>query len=107
AVVFAVIIYYGRRFFGRGIEVAALFFVATLGPLLGFVMLYTFRYTFVADHYQYLACIGPIALVAGGFTKLTAGMKNGHWVTWTSALAVVACLSTLTVRQSATYRDTE
>jgi len=58
AVVFAVMVYYGRRFFGRSVEVAALFFVTTLGPLLGFIMLYTFRYTFVADHYQYLASIG-------------------------------------------------
>jgi tetratricopeptide (TPR) repeat protein len=103
----AALIYFARRFVGRSIEVAALFFVATLGPLLGFVMLYTFRYTFVADHYQYLACIGPIALVAGGFTKLTEGIKNGQWVTWASAFAVLACLSTLTLGQSATYRDTE
>ena len=42
------------------------FFVATLSPVLGFIMLYTFRYTFVADHYQYLACIGPIALASAG-----------------------------------------
>jgi len=31
------------------------FYAATLSPLLGFVMVYTFRYTFVADHYQYAA----------------------------------------------------
>ncbi len=48
-------IYFARRLTGRGVEVAALFFVATLSPMLGFIMLYTFRYTFVADHYQYLA----------------------------------------------------
>ena len=52
------------------VEVAALFFVATLSPVLGFIMLYTFRYTFVADHYQYLASIGPIALVSAGITTL-------------------------------------
>src|SRR6266567_2928565 len=56
-------IYFARRYVGRGVEVAAVFFVATLSPVLGFIMLYTFRYTFVADHYQYLASIGPIALV--------------------------------------------
>jgi tetratricopeptide (TPR) repeat protein len=60
-----VVIYFTRRFAGRGVEVAALFFVATLSPMLGFIMLYTFRYTFVADHYQYAASIGPIALAAG------------------------------------------
>src|SRR5262249_37631348 len=39
-----------RRYLGRSVEVAAAFFVATLSPMLGFIMLFTFRYTFVADH---------------------------------------------------------
>ncbi|PYJ70329.1 MAG: hypothetical protein DME75_09435 [Verrucomicrobia bacterium] len=45
------VIYFGRRRLGRGVEVAAAFFVATLSPVLGFIMLFTFYYTFVADHY--------------------------------------------------------
>ncbi|HEX4640751.1 MAG TPA: tetratricopeptide repeat protein [Chthoniobacterales bacterium] len=64
----AVAIYFGRRWVGRSAEVALLFFGTTLGPVLGFIMLYTFRYSFVADHYQYLASIGPLALVAAGTT---------------------------------------
>jgi len=60
------VICFARRHLGRGIEVAVLFFVATLSPLLGFIMLFTFRYTFVADHYQYVASIGLMALAAGG-----------------------------------------
>jgi hypothetical protein len=48
-----VAIYFLRRYVGRSVEVAAAFFVATLSPVLGFIMLFTFRYTFVADHYQY------------------------------------------------------
>src|SRR6266480_4660058 len=63
-------IYFVRRYVGRGVEVAAAFFVVTLSPVLGFIMLATFRYTFVADHYQYLACIGPIALVSAGVVSL-------------------------------------
>src|SRR6266481_4926179 len=65
-IVLCVAIYFLRRYLGRGVEVAAAFFVATLSPVLGFIMLFSFRYTFVADHYQYLACIGPIALVSAG-----------------------------------------
>ena len=64
-----VVIYFARRLAGRGVEVAALFYVATLSPMLGFIMLYTFRYSFVADHYQYAASIGPIALAAAGMTR--------------------------------------
>ena len=103
----AVLVYFGRRFFGRSIEVALLFFVTTLSPLLGLIMLYTFRYTFVADHYQYIACIGPITLAACGFIKLTETIKNGQWIAGSGAFAVVVCLSLLTWRQSATYRDME
>src|SRR5207249_8195073 len=64
--VFCAAVYFLRRYMGRSVEVAAAFFVATLSPMLGFIMLFTFRYTFVADHYQYLACIGPIALASAG-----------------------------------------
>lgn len=41
---------------------AFLFFCGTLFPVLGFFNLYTFRYSFVTNHYQYLAAVGPIAL---------------------------------------------
>jgi protein O-mannosyl-transferase len=102
-----VAVLFARRFLGRGLEVALLFFVATLSPLLGFVMLYTFRYTFVADHYQYLACLGPIALVSAGFVKLVERIGTARWIAWIGILAVVGCLSVLTFRQSTTYRDLE
>jgi tetratricopeptide (TPR) repeat protein len=61
-----VMIWFGRRRLGRGVEVAAVFFAATLSPMLGFIMLWTFLFSFVADHYQYLACLGPLALAAAG-----------------------------------------
>ena len=100
-------ILFGRRFFGRSVEVAALFFVTTLGPLLGFIMLYTFRYTFVADHYQYLASIGPIALACAGLMTLSRSSKTLQWPVVVSGLAILGFLSLLTWRQSATYRDLE
>ena len=59
-----VAIYFLRRYFGRSVEVAAAFFVFTLSPVLGFIMLFTFRYTFVADHYQYLPSSGRSRLRA-------------------------------------------
>ena len=107
AVVFAVMVYYGRRFFGRSVEVAALFFVTTLGPLLGFIMLYTFRFTFVADHYQYLASIGPIALASAGLVTLSRSSKTLQWPVVAGGFAILICLGLLTWRQSATYRDLE
>ncbi len=64
AAAFGGVIYFTRRFFGRAVETALIFFAVTLSPVMGLIMEYTFRYTFVADHYQYVACIGPMALVA-------------------------------------------
>ncbi len=97
-----------RRFFGRSVEVAGLYFVATLSPMLGFVMEYTFKYSFVADHYQYAAGIGPLALAAAGlnkalgcFERRTPLLKPAVWA------AVLLTLATLTWRQSRTYLDSE
>jgi len=102
-----VAIYFGRRYFGRSVEVAAAFFVATLSPVLGFIMLFTFRYTFVADHYQYLACIGPIALASAGIVSLGDEFAQYRTAIISAALLMVAGLGTLTWRQAATYTDIE
>jgi tetratricopeptide (TPR) repeat protein len=102
-----VAIYFARRYVGRSVEVAAAFFVATLSPVLGFIMLYTFRYTFVADHYQYLACIGPVALVSAGLVTLANSVKYGQPFLFALGILVLGTLGSLTWRQSAGYRDSE
>ena len=102
-----VAIYFLRRYFGRSIEVAAAFFLATLSPVLGFIMLFTFRYTFVADHYQYLACIGPIALASAGIVILSDKFTQYPAVIVSAAFLIVASLGALTWRQAATYTDIE
>ena len=107
AILLIAAICYARRHFGRGVEVAILFFLTTLAPLLGFIMLYTFRYTFVADHYQYLASIGPIALVSAGLVTFGRSSENRRWLVAGASVAILICLELLTWRQSATYRDAE
>jgi tetratricopeptide (TPR) repeat protein len=102
-----VAIYFVRRYLGRSVEVAAVFFVATLSPVLGFIMLYTFRYTFVADHYQYLACIGPVALASAGVATLAGTFQRIRRLILSAAVCVVATLAVLTWRQSTMYGDIE
>jgi tetratricopeptide (TPR) repeat protein len=101
------LIYFARRYVGRSVEVAVVFFVATLSPVLGFIMLYTFRYTFVADHYQYLASIGPIALASAGVVSLAGTFERSRPLIFGTAVAMVATLAVLTWRQSAMYADIE
>src|SRR5213082_2325666 len=107
AVAVCTAIYWLRRYTGRSVEVAAAFFVATLSPVLGFIMLFTYRYTFVADHYQYLACVGPIALASAGIVSLSHKFSQYCAVIVSAALLVVATLAALTWRQAAMYGDIE
>ena len=101
------VIYFVRRYVGRGVEVAAAFFVATLSPVLGFIMLYTFRYTFVADHYQYLASIGPIALASAGVATLARYFERSRPLILSAAVCLIVTLAVLTWRQAAMYGDIE
>lgn len=50
---------------GRGPFCAVAFYGLTISPVLGFISFYTETYTFVADHYQYVPCIGLLALFVG------------------------------------------
>ncbi len=58
------VLFWLRDRIGRGPLTAVLFFAGTLFPALGFVDFYPMRYSLVADHFQYLASIGLIALLA-------------------------------------------
>ncbi len=101
-----VVIWRARRWTGRTVEVAAAFFVATLSPVLGFIMLYTFLYSFVADHYQYLACIGPFALFAAGMEiglgRVAAGKPFLQPVMYA---ALLTALGALTWKQCGMYAN--
>ena len=54
------------RHWTRAPLAAALVFRRDAFPVMGFFNLYTFRYSFVADHYQYLASLGIITLFSAG-----------------------------------------
>ena len=97
-----------RRWAGRSVEVAAVFFAVTLSPVLGFIMLYTFAYSFVADHYQYLACLGPIALAAAGMERGWGRMtKQRPFPGILFCAAFLTALGVLTWHQCGMYADEE
>jgi tetratricopeptide (TPR) repeat protein len=103
-----VVIYFARRFAGRGIEAAAVFYVATLSPMLGFIMLYTFRYASTADHYQYVASIGPIALAAAGMTMAFGFFeKRKFFLGPALGGTLLLVLGLLTWQQCGMYADEE
>ena len=85
---------------------AALFFVGSLFPVLGFVNVYPFVFSFVADHFVYLPSLGVIVGMAAGATTLVAALdpRRRRWAPAAAAVLLIA-LAALTFRQSQVYRD--
>lgn len=112
----------------------ALYFAGTLFPALGFFNVFPFVYSYVADHFQYLACLGVIVPVCAGLTQWLAsrpepGRAVGRasrpisvdpsgdkprptnssdprsWLRRVIPVALVALLGLLTWRQAHDYRD--
>ncbi len=87
---------------------ALLFFMGTLFPALGFFNAYSFCYSFVNDHHQYLASLGIIAAASAA-----AALLLGRWAWWAKApgnwlrLALLAILAGLTWRRAGVFRDDE
>ncbi len=64
----------------RGPLAGYLFFVGTLFPALGFLNVYPFMFSYVADHFQYLASLGIIVPVAAGIAKLAEKVRRSSWM---------------------------
>jgi tetratricopeptide (TPR) repeat protein len=84
------------------------FFVAALLPVLGFFDVYYFRYSFVADHFQYLASAGLIAVVVtGGVIVCDRAGPRGRQIGVVAVPVALLSLGALTWRQAHIYRDVE
>ena len=84
------------------------FFVVSLLPVLGFFDVFYFRYSYVADHFQYLACVGLIALVvAAGATASQRASQRGRDLGTLAGAIVLLTLGLCTWWQSRIYHDSE
>lgn len=85
---------------------AGAYFAVSLFPVMGFFDVFYFRYSFVADHFQHLASMGPLALAGAGLARARLSLlaaRPGWRVGW-AALPVLV-LAALAWRQCALYRD--
>ncbi len=89
----------------RGPLTALLYFSLTLFPVLGFLNVYPFVYSFVADHFQYLAGLAVIVPAAAAVTLLTNRIQGAPRAILPVSLSLI--LAVLTWRQSGMYRDPE
>ncbi|OGP15240.1 MAG: hypothetical protein A2054_00445 [Deltaproteobacteria bacterium GWA2_55_10] len=91
---------------GKGALAAVAFFLVTLFPALGFFNVYPFRYSFVADHFQYLASAGLIVLFAesaGRLTEKAGAFRNLRF----AAAPIIIALGALAWNQTHIYKDLE
>jgi tetratricopeptide (TPR) repeat protein len=87
---------------------ASLFFVGALSPLLGIFSFSYQRYSFVADHFQYLASQGVITLVASGSVWLQDRWRLvPRFAGIALCVAVLAMLAILTREHSRAFVDLE
>ncbi|MBF0289196.1 MAG: tetratricopeptide repeat protein [SAR324 cluster bacterium] len=107
----------------QGIVLVILYYTITLFPALGFFNVYPFRYSFVADHFQYLASLGILVIlvqsVYGGiaFADEQWLMAGGAGVAkretyllglgWTMGVVIVFMLGSLTWKQSVVFENLE
>jgi len=87
----------------RGALAAYLFFVGSLFPALGFVNLWAGQYSHVWDHWQYLADLGPLALIAAGLARLEPALGQRAWRLAVGAL--VGLLGLLSWQHSGMFAD--
>jgi protein O-mannosyl-transferase len=88
---------------------AWLVFVGCLFPALGFVNVYPFVFSFVADHFQYLPSLAVAAAVGAGATTLATravrARPDARPLVSAAALAMVALLGLLTWRRGHVFAD--
>ena len=101
----ALLFWWRRKALNRGLVAGVVFFVSALAPVSGVIWIYTFQWSYVADHYQYLACVGLIAPAAALAVRVSRNWPGPARLV--PLLALIAGLGVLTWRQCAVYRDLE
>ena len=92
----------------RGPLAGALYFVGTLFPVLGFFNIFPFIYSFVADHFQYLAGLGVIVVASAAMAMFAERRPVPfRYAGYFACLALLAVLACLTWRQCRMYGDLE
>jgi protein O-mannosyl-transferase len=93
-----------RNRFSRLLLFAWGFYCISLLPVMGFTDVGFMKYSLVADHYQHIAIVGAIALVAAGWSMWhRQTRRESRWLTNSIAAVVLGTLALLTWRQSGLY----
>ncbi len=101
-------ILWSLRRWSRAPLAGVLIYIVLLLPSLGFLNIYFFIYSFVADHWQYLACLGIITPCASGIVLLAERSKRWQALLEPATMLLLGgILFVLTWQQSRMYTDIE
>jgi tetratricopeptide (TPR) repeat protein len=108
AVVVPIALWLARGRIGRGPLAAVLIFGGVLFPAIGFLNVYPFRFSFVADHFQYHAGVALIALAAALITQAIArASANRKELTIAASILPIGALGLLTLLRTTVFYDSE
>jgi tetratricopeptide (TPR) repeat protein len=96
---------YAAKKGNRGPVTAWLYYLACLGPALGFFNMFTMNFTWVADHFQYMASLGPIAIAAASLTYGAQRLRLRSWICVSAASTVLVLLAFRTHTEAYKYHD--
>jgi len=95
------------RRWSRGPFAGMLIYILLLLPTLGFLNQSFFVFSFVSDHWQYLACLGIITPCASGIVQLAKRLRWESWLEPATTLLIGGVLFVLTSHESRAYTDIE
>ncbi len=97
-----------RKRWGKAVLFGLGYAVLMFLPVLGFLNISFFRYSLVADHWQYFSIIGPIALAAAGITMAVGFLeRQGAFMKPLLGTVLLAVLGVLTWQQASIYKNAE
>ena len=106
ALITIAVLWFMRQRIGRGPVTAVLFFAGTLFPALGFFNVYYTQFSYVADHWQYFACAGLIALFSAGMVRvIELSSSNSGWLMPLTSIALLGILGIVSAHQQRFYKD--
>jgi tetratricopeptide (TPR) repeat protein len=84
------------------------YFIIALLPVLGFINHTILQYSFVFNHFQYLASMGPLAIAGAGMAAFVeTGTPEHGWVRRTACIGVVLTLAVISWQRVWVYNNEE
>ena len=102
------VLWWNRKTWARHWFFAFAYFLVMLLPVLGLADNFIFRYSLVFDHFQYLASMGPLALIGAVIVRITDRFApNRAWPRVVFGGTILVILGGLTWNRALVYKSEE